>query len=158
MPKFNCCTALGIVIWNEHSRRYTCSVHRGYIQITLSRWRLEHYIFQRNKHSLFSIADSQRQANIKRQGRSKTCRATVSHPVDKYGKPGDSTACGSACYLQLKAMKSCLNLPKRKERSRRRNIWRGKTHDSQRVSSSLLLCWSCVWTWRARKIAQLLPR
>lgn len=99
MPKFNCSTTLGIVIWNEHSRHYTWNVRRRYIQITSSRWRLERCTFQRNKHALFSIADSPRQANIKRQGRSKTCGATMSHPADKYGEPWDSTACGSACYL-----------------------------------------------------------
>lgn len=97
--------------WTEHSRHYAGDVHRRYIQITSSRWRLERYTFHKNKHTLFSVADSQRQAYIKRQSRSKTCSATMSHPVDKYGKPWDSTACGSACYLQLKAMKSCFNLP-----------------------------------------------
>lgn len=76
-----CCTTLGILIRNEHSRHYTWYVRRRRsIQITSSRWRLEHCTFQRNKRALFCIADSQRQANIKRQRGSKTCRATVSYP------------------------------------------------------------------------------
>lgn len=77
-----CCTTLGILIRNKHSRHYTWYVRRRSIQITLSRWRLEHCTFQRNKHALFCIADSQRQANIKRQRGSKTCWATMSYPVD----------------------------------------------------------------------------
>lgn len=35
----------------------------------------------------------------------------MSHPVDLYGESWDSTAYGSACYVQLKAMKSRINLP-----------------------------------------------
>lgn len=153
MPKFNCCTPLGIVIWNEHSRHYTWYVRRWYIQITSSRWRLERCTFQRNKHALFSIADSQRQADIKRQGGSKTCKATMSHPVDKYGEPWDSTACGSACYLKLKARKSC-------QWRAEQDIEHREREDTRHTVGFHLLSvrWSCVWTWRAEEIALLLQR
>lgn len=77
MAKFNCCTMLGIVIWDEHLRHYAWYVQRWFIQITSSRWRLELCTFQRNKHGLFCIADSQGQANIERQRGSKTCSNNV---------------------------------------------------------------------------------
>lgn len=136
------------MIGNEHSRHFTWYVQRRFIQIASSRWRLEHCTFQRNKPGLFCIADSQRQANIKRQRGSKTCRATMSHPVDLYGESWDSTAYGSACCIQLKAMKSQFNLPM--EGRKGGTTYREGGHTLRlTVGFHLLhLCWSCVWTYR----------
>ena len=150
MPKFNWCTPLGIVMWNEQSGHYTWYVQRRYIQITSSRWRLEHYTFQRNKHALFSVADSQRQAELKRQGRSKdTLSPNVTSCRQIWQNPGTLVPVAVHAIGSLKPWSLALICQKRAEQEREAMWLMEGFH-------LLPLSWACVWTRRAEEILLLL--